>query len=652
MNNSKSFHILLVNPPVQSPAMVPLMPAQIAAYLSGRDLSIEQFDANLDFFLNYLLDPVRLSTQLEQIEQRKSTDPEANPAKWRRKITDVGRSIEILRSKKFYELEHCLAALKNINDMLRITSMAMQPSRIKWYNFINSTVKTWQDVPSFLENRETNPFLAFCHERLAPRIERLDQGFLILCVAAPGQLLAALTMASFSKKYRPKLHVALMGDLRLLAGANDFCDSLLPRTDPEPLLKLLGWFGSAGRGDEASGPDFSGFSLEDYLSPGLVLPLVMSRIFSESSKSPSSIITAMLEQGRSLDAEGVFIEETEQTRGKAANMIPEMVGKKPRLFVGLNCSFNTFLDQKEMTTLYKAGVRLIKWQEPAGRFESITRLLQKASGAGIWNQVVIPAKEPNPLTEELIRFMTANPNIVHSWTDENPSTLPFPRPSNRIQEPLTDYQKIAKLPGRPFWSYLNDPVYLLLYLNRYGLKKILRKRVRDDGSSIYSLGQNLVYHFVAPKDLLPGCLDEICRMVEAGGSVDTKWVRYNLERAFLIGYAEERGVIAGNSSLKRPRPEYIKSVKERSGLDLTNHLERGYTSVRPEYRGLGIGTKLLEGLTARIGDRKLFSIIGEDNIATQKIAIRNRTQKVATFYSEPMGKEIGVWIPIRMLAEP
>jgi len=81
-------------------------------------------------------------------------------------------------------------------------------------------------------------------------------------------------------------------------------------------------------------------------------------------------------------------------------------------------------------------------------------------------------------------------------------------------------------------------------------------------------------------------------------------------------------LIVGNASLKRPRPEY---------------------------RGLGIGTKLLEGLTARIDDRKLFSISGEDNIATQKIAIRNRTQKVATFYSEPMGKEIGVWIPIWML---
>ena len=132
----------------------------------------------------------------------------------------------------------------------------------------------------------------------------------------------------------------------------------------------------------------------------------------------------------------------------------------------------------------------------------------------------------------------------------------------------------------------------------------------------------------------------------------TEWVRYNLERAFLIGYVLEEGVIVANSSLKRPRKEYIDAVSEQTGLDLSNYLERGYTSVRPEYRGMGIGTKILEGLTARVGDRKLFSVIGEDNLATQKMALRNRTKKVAAFYSERSHKEIGIWIPEWMIEEP
>jgi len=175
--------------------------------------------------------------------------------------------------------------------------------------------------------------------------------------------------------------------------------------------------------------------------------------------------------------------------------------------------------------------------------------------------------------------------------------------------------------------------------------------VRNDGCSIYSMGQDIEFHFVKPSELPAGYMDEICRMVEAGGSVEIRWVRYNLERAFLIGYVLEQGVIIGNSSLKQPRPEYVETVKRQSGLDLGHYLERGYTSVRPEYRGLGIGTKLLEGLTSRAGHRKIFSIISEDNLATKKIAIRNRTRKVASYYSERMGKQIGIWMPEWMIED-
>jgi GNAT superfamily N-acetyltransferase len=205
------------------------------------------------------------------------------------------------------------------------------------------------------------------------------------------------------------------------------------------------------------------------------------------------------------------------------------------------------------------------------------------------------------------------------------------------------------LPGRPLWNGLNDPVYLLLYVNRYGVKKVIHWRVQDDGVTVHGLGENMVYHFVKPRDLPPGYLDEICRMIESGGSVGTKWVRYNLERAFLIGYALEHDLIVGNSILKHPRPEYVEAVNRQSDLDLSQYLERGYTSVRPEYRGMGIGTKLLEGLTERIGNKKLFSIIGKDNVATQKIALRNKTRQVATFYSKSLNKEVGVWIPEKML---
>jgi len=262
---------------------------------------------------------------------------------------------------------------------------------------------------------------------------------------------------------------------------------------------------------------------------------------------------------------------------------------------------------------------------------------------------MFPAGRESTLVRGLIRFVGSNPNIAHSWVRRTLPGLPFESLVDRSQETPTAYTQVARLPGRPFWKGLNDPVYLLLYVNRHGAKKVVHWRVQDDGVSVYGLGENMVYHFDKPLELPPGYLNEICRMVEAGGSVGIKWVRYNLERAFLIGYVIEHDVIVGNSSLKHPRPEYVEAVNRQSGLDLSQYLERGYTSVRPEYRGMGVGAKLLEGLTERIGDKKLFSIIGEDNVATQKIALRNKTKRVATFYSESLNKEVGVWIPERML---
>lgn len=171
----------------------------------------------------------------------------------------------------------------------------------------------------------------------------------------------------------------------------------------------------------------------------------------------------------------------------------------------------------------------------------------------------------------------------------------------------------------------------------------------EDNQSVITPPGAIEFFYQKPDALPHGFMDEICKLVEAGGSVNPHFVRFNLERAYLIGYALANNVIVGNSCLKHPRPEFIQRLKQITGLDFHQFLERGYTSVRPEYRGMGIGTKLLEGLTQRARNHKIFSIIAEDNLATQKIALRNKTQKIAVFYSEKKGKNLGVWMPESMI---
>jgi len=258
--------------------------------------------------------------------------------------------------------------------------------------------------------------------------------------------------------------------------------------------------------------------------------------------------------------------------------------------------------------------------------------------AGIWNHMVF-TDDAHPTHDWQAVFR--QPNILHSWQVAGAYQVD--------DHATTEYGEVPPLPGRPLWKSLSDPVDRFVFIDRLTPKRLLRMRVADDGESLFSVGDSLAYHFVEPNQLPDSDLDDICAMVAAGGTVADTHVRDNLKRAFLIAFATERGRIVGNSSLKHPRLAYIERVRQKSGLDLTGFLERGYTSVRPEYRGLGIGTKLLAGLTRRAGAHKIFSVISEDNVATKIIARRNRTRKIVTYFSDKAGKPVGIWMPEQMI---
>ncbi len=55
MTDPKQPHILLIHPPLASPAMPPGQPAQTAAHLDALGIPFELCDANIDFLCNHLL---------------------------------------------------------------------------------------------------------------------------------------------------------------------------------------------------------------------------------------------------------------------------------------------------------------------------------------------------------------------------------------------------------------------------------------------------------------------------------------------------------------------------------------------------------------------------------------------------------------------
>lgn len=224
-------------------------------------------------------------------------------------------------------------------------------------------------------------------------------------------------------------------------------------------------------------------------------------------------------------------------------------------------------------------------------------------------------------------------------------------------EEIAAYSHLKSVPGIPLIELIREPgLYSLLVDGMHGIgfngksaqNRLGRLRADEELTRLWELGENLEYHYKKPGDISSDLMNDIVEMVGAGGSVDTTHVRTNLGTAYLIGYAMENGVIVADSSLKHPRQTFIDRLKSMTGLDFTGCVERGYTSVRPEYRSLGIGTRLLEGLTKRALGVGIYSVIDEKNIPAQKIAINNNTCKIAQYFSEKANKHLGVWMPQTM----
>ena len=623
MHAPKPFHILLIQPPCARTTGPSWLSVSIAASLTNPGISLTFYDANLDFF-SFLLESMNFK---KLKEDPSGGSPGAHGP---------------FQSDGFFYPQTFLRAVKHLNDHLKQEFSLFYPSIIQRGTFYQPDIKNWTQAEAFSIDRSRNPFYPFCDQRVEKNLNRLKTGLLLIAASRPEQLLGALTMASFAKKMRPELYLTVMGDLFNPSQPIRVADETIATNEIQPLLDLIqNKFGTQFSG-ETSNNSWAPFSLKKYLTPTAVFPLMERKGLSFLSEKLPKPFTLPLICSRSKGITGVFIPKHPPTDKISSE---KQHHRKPFFYLGIKCDLDHPMDPETLLNAFQGGLRIIQWQCLTGPLKTLSQTLWHAADAGIWNHIIISSKTDPDLAAELIHFMSHNPNIAHSWIRRTGEDHRFSAPESRIEKGVTAYDRLPDLPGRPFWHALTDPADLLLFVAKHGCQKVKRWRIDDDGVSVYTLGKSITYHFKKPDHLPQGYLNRICQMVQAGGSVGTKWVRYNLERAFLIGYVLEKGVIVGNSSLKQPRSKYLESLSKSSKMDLSGYLERGYTSVRPDYRGMGFGTRLLEGLTKRIGDKKLFSIISEDNVATQKIAIRNRTQKVASFYSSRMEKQVGLWVP-------
>lgn len=252
--------MLLIFPPLAKACEPPAGIARLAAALKAHDLPCRLLDANLEGQL-WLLD-----------------QPPAADDTWsRRAYKGRGRNRDALRDIDTYRNpDRYRRAVSDLNRLLSVSSRE-QNVTIGLADYQHDTLSPVRsvDLQAAARQPEQNPFFPYFSQRLPE---------LLGAVAAVGfslnylsQALCTFAMVGYLKRDYPSVKIILGGglvtswlqrpDWRNPFG--DLVDHLVAGPGEAPLLELMEGSAAAERHVV---PDYSGLPLNQYLSPGLILP--------------------------------------------------------------------------------------------------------------------------------------------------------------------------------------------------------------------------------------------------------------------------------------------------------------------------------------------------------------------------------------------
>lgn len=251
--------MLLIFPPIAKACEPPAGIARLAGALQANNIPCRLWDANLE-------------GQLWLLEQQPEADDTWTGRAWRSRQNHLAA----LRDRRTYASPGRYAtAVNDLNHLLLMAGKSLQAEvGLADYRQTDLTPVRSKDLLQAAARPELNPFFPFFQQRLPQLLDGMTTVGISLNFLS--QALCSFSLIGLIRQQHPQIRIVVGGGLvtSWLSRPDwqnpfgDLIDHLISGPGEGPLLELLGQDRSHGN----SLPDYQQLPLQQYLSPGLILP--------------------------------------------------------------------------------------------------------------------------------------------------------------------------------------------------------------------------------------------------------------------------------------------------------------------------------------------------------------------------------------------
>lgn len=282
----------------------PLGLPYICGFLKNQGIEVQQRDLNIES-QNYFLSSHYMKVSLEHLSSNYGLDN----LPW--DLIDTIEKSKAAVKDKNVKVEDYIKAIKNLQNGFMVISKRFSPTEISFDNFkMRYSSSDSMMVREAITNSKENPYIEFYEKKVINEIDE-DVVFIGISIIGEDQIIPGLTLANLIKRHRPNIHIAIGGTAFTILKDNyvswshlfDYFDSVVLYEGELTLLKLIRAI--IDKKDisrienliirdsdnnvvatnicndveqiELAAPDFDGLPLDDYFTPGRIIPYALNR---------------------------------------------------------------------------------------------------------------------------------------------------------------------------------------------------------------------------------------------------------------------------------------------------------------------------------------------------------------------------------------